>query len=155
MSKDHPDERMLQRNTSGQNITVHARNIDRFSMYDLNCRVNNRLVDQGQSADPVIDMFKMMQGAISSHLYDDLKPDSNKEGSIVADGDLTEMEIAEKAVLQLSTENAALRNLLMQVVEFTKVQAELLPEEIRMSARKGIEGLSVRISAALDGMIAS
>jgi len=146
MSKDNPDEWMLQRTTSGQTIIVRARYIDRFSMYDLNCHVNNQIVDQGQSADPVIDMFKMMQGAISNHSFDDLKSDDRKS----QDGDLTEMEIAEKAVLQLRTENATLRNLLTQVMEFTKVQAELLPEEIRASARKGVAGLQAGINAALE-----
>jgi hypothetical protein len=151
MSKDSPDEWLLQRITSGQNVTVRARYIDRFSLYDLNCHVNNQIVDQGQSAEPLIDMCKMMQGAISNHFFDDLKSADRKS----QDGDLTEMEIAEKAVLQTRTENAALRNLLMQVMEFTKVQAELLPEEIRASARKGVERLRVRISAALDEMIAT
>ena len=98
-------------------------------------------------------MFKMMQNAISSHLFDDLKEQGDKE-SAVADSNLTEMEIAEKAVLQLSAENTAIRNLLTEVMAFMKVQAELLPDEIRDSARKGIDGLSVRINAALDGMIA-
>lgn len=63
---------------------------------------------------------------------------------------MTEAEKAEKAVIQLSIENAALRNLLAQVMEFMKVQAELLPEEIRESARKGVSGLCARINATLE-----
>jgi hypothetical protein len=37
----------------------------------LTCRVNDRLVDQSQSNDPVIDLVKIMQRAIVDHVHED------------------------------------------------------------------------------------